>query len=47
MSGISYLEKPTQRILCHAHPHRLPTYIDAVPIHNHARIQAQKNTNTK
>jgi len=32
---------------CRAHPHRLPTYIAAMPIHSYARIQVQGNTNTK
>jgi hypothetical protein len=33
--------------MCRAHPHRLPTYIAAMPIHSHARVQVHGNTNTK
>jgi hypothetical protein len=41
------LIKNYQWYICRAHPHRLPTYIAAMPIHNHARIQVHGNTNTK
>jgi hypothetical protein len=34
-------------VICLAYPHRLPTYIAAMPIHSHARIQVLGNTYTK